>query len=230
MHDEHAGHVAVALGNGRVLVAGGQDAVAMLDRVELYDPAADAWTADAPMHDAREFFAAALLPDGRVLVSGGMTSIAAPADTRYTAELYLPTTGTACAAPADCPTGFCVDHVCCDTACDGACTVCARASGATFDGVCTTLPEGAGGVCTRTCVSVHDCPPPDVCGPEGRRAAPPPWRATRAAAACPRAPGVALRPPPRWPSPSPPPPSRAGAAAARRAAAAALRQALRGRT
>jgi hypothetical protein len=104
----------------------------------------------------------------------------------------LPTLGTACAAPAECPTGFCVDGVCCNTACDGTCAVCARASGAAVNGTCTTLPEGPNGVCERTCVSVHDCPPPEVCSPEGLCAAPPP--AVSDASGCrvpPRAPGGA---------------------------------------
>lgn len=52
--------------------------------------------------------------------------------------------GAACVAPAGCASGFCVDGICCDTACEGACESCAPA------GTCTaaspeTQPECAAG-------------------------------------------------------------------------------------
>ena len=194
MHDGRTGHVALRLDNGRALVAGGRNPT-LLDSVELYDPAADAWITDAPMNDARDYFAAALLPDGRALVAGGRSSSVVATVTRATAEIYVRTSGPGCAAPADCPTGFCVDQICCDTACDGTCAVCVRASGAAFDGFCTTLPDDADGVCTRTCVSVNDCPPPSVCSPEGRCAAPPPMASdVSGCRAASRAPGGASLP------------------------------------
>lgn len=67
------GHVAVALADGRVLIAGGSDP----DSAELYDPATElfTWTA-APMSSERNGAAATLLPNGRVLILGGVSGIA----------------------------------------------------------------------------------------------------------------------------------------------------------
>jgi hypothetical protein len=45
------------------------------------------------------------------------------------------TTAQACTRPADCPSGFCSDGVCCDRACSGVCETCAGA----FPGVCTAI-------------------------------------------------------------------------------------------
>lgn len=44
--------------------------------------------------------------------------------------------GETCADGAECPSGSCVDGVCCDTACDGACAACSMALGADMDGTC----------------------------------------------------------------------------------------------
>jgi hypothetical protein len=69
--------------------------------------------------------------------------------------------GTPCGAPSDCESGFCVDGVCCDTACGGGavdCLSCARASGAHAEGVCTLL--GAGQTCRAARGS---CDVPEVC-------------------------------------------------------------------
>lgn len=52
--------------------------------------------------------------------------------------------GDHCERSDDCPSGFCVDGVCCDSACDGACEACSAANkGSGADGVCG--PVGAGG-------------------------------------------------------------------------------------
>ena len=44
--------------------------------------------------------------------------------------------GAACGDDAECPGGTCVDGVCCDKACEGACEACSAAKGATTDGTC----------------------------------------------------------------------------------------------
>lgn len=66
------GHVAVALRDGRVLVAGGLDDMrhGVLSSTALFDPSRGVSPA-APMHAARYRPAAALLGDGTVLVTGG---------------------------------------------------------------------------------------------------------------------------------------------------------------
>jgi hypothetical protein len=54
--------------------------------------------------------------------------------------------GAACADPADCISGNCVDNVCCDTPCDGPFDQC-------------NLPGGPG-----TCVAVRPAPAPVLSG------------------------------------------------------------------
>ncbi|MFT3839319.1 MAG: MopE-related protein [Myxococcaceae bacterium] len=79
--------------------------------------------------------------------------------------------GSSCSQPNDCTTGFCVDGVCCDTACgQGAtdCQACSVAAGGVVDGTCSPLPHtvlcryGSGyGSCDvpEYCDGVHfDCP------------------------------------------------------------------------
>jgi hypothetical protein len=51
--------------------------------------------------------------------------------------------GKACLAGSDCTTGSCVDGVCCDTACAGACQACSAAKkGQGADGVCGAIAAG----------------------------------------------------------------------------------------
>lgn len=45
--------------------------------------------------------------------------------------------GDACGSPTECASGFCVDGVCCDSACDGVCSECSAA------GRCDVMPETA---------------------------------------------------------------------------------------
>jgi Kelch motif/Galactose oxidase, central domain len=66
-----AGHAAVALSDGRVLVCGGWTGEGPTASAEIYDPASGQWTTVGEMNDARESLMAILLPDGRVLVTGG---------------------------------------------------------------------------------------------------------------------------------------------------------------
>jgi hypothetical protein len=51
--------------------------------------------------------------------------------------------GNPCQNAGDCPLGFCVDGVCCDSACDGACQACSGAAkGQGLDGVCDFVSSG----------------------------------------------------------------------------------------
>lgn len=67
--------------------------------------------------------------------------------------------GEPCTTGAECLTGYCVEGLCCDTACDlGPCDACSKAAGSTSDGVCTLLDGAAcddGDACTLadTCFS-----------------------------------------------------------------------------
>jgi N-acetylneuraminic acid mutarotase len=83
---------ATLLGNGDVLVAGG-NANGPQASAELYNPATNTWTLTGSMHTARYQHTATLLQNGQVLVAGGYNPNAT--DPYLTsAELYNPATGT----------------------------------------------------------------------------------------------------------------------------------------
>jgi len=84
-------HTATLLLDGRVLVAGGENALGSLNSVELFDPATGLWSAAASMQQARSQHTATLLPDGRVLVAGGFPSAGVATSG---AEIYDPRSNT----------------------------------------------------------------------------------------------------------------------------------------
>jgi hypothetical protein len=51
--------------------------------------------------------------------------------------------GGLCNAATDCLSGFCVDGVCCETACAGACSACASAKTGAADGLCRPITAGS---------------------------------------------------------------------------------------
>jgi len=90
MTTPRASHTATLLTNGKVLVAGGMNA--MVPRIrwgsctnlaELYDPATDTWSSAGAMSTVHCGHTATLLQNGKVLIVGGTD-----------AELYDPTTNT----------------------------------------------------------------------------------------------------------------------------------------
>lgn len=70
--------------------------------------------------------------------------------------------GSACTSDASCSSNFCVDGVCCESACgggaDGDCQVCSKAKGASADGKCS--PVAAGSLCRAAAGS---CDVPESC-------------------------------------------------------------------
>jgi len=85
---------ATVLADGRVLVAGGEEAgLNTLASAEIYDPATDTWQPAGSMAESRNRHTATLLPNGKVLVIGGYRR--SPTLTfSQRAELYDPTTNT----------------------------------------------------------------------------------------------------------------------------------------
>jgi len=64
--------------------------------------------------------------------------------------------GAACALGPECQSGFCVDGVCCQEACDGVCEVCAGPTGA-CTGIEAGAPDSACGEAGRSCVGRGAC-------------------------------------------------------------------------
>jgi N-acetylneuraminic acid mutarotase len=98
MVEERLSATAVLLTDGRVLIAGGNDAGTVIKSVELYDPATNTWATGAgkppPMATAREEATATLLPNGKVLVAGGYSTSMAPVTVEKSSELYDPATNS----------------------------------------------------------------------------------------------------------------------------------------
>lgn len=92
------GQTAVALDNGKILVAGGKmqtDEGRTTDEAYLFDPAMKAWTPLPRMKDSRALhFALKLRNDGRVLVGGGEKFESQNYEWLATSELFDPATTT----------------------------------------------------------------------------------------------------------------------------------------
>jgi hypothetical protein len=83
--DARAGHVAVTLRDGRILLAGGWNANGLVRSTEVYDPASRTFARTGDLAIARGGAAATVLPDGRVLICGGGDGVATAS-----AELFDP--------------------------------------------------------------------------------------------------------------------------------------------
>ncbi len=64
-------HAATILSDGKVLMTGGSNGVAVLDSAEIYDPGTRSFSPVGNLAAARKFHAASILPDGKALVAGG---------------------------------------------------------------------------------------------------------------------------------------------------------------
>jgi N-acetylneuraminic acid mutarotase len=86
----------VRLADGRVLLAGGADAVFQpTTAASVFDPRTGTWTATGPMGRPRVGHSLTPLPDGRLLAAGGLTGPPASLPpTTGTAEIYDPVAGT----------------------------------------------------------------------------------------------------------------------------------------
>lgn len=83
-------HATTLLANGKILATGGVGSKENLSSTELYDPAAERWTATGALTVERRNHTATLLPNGKVLAVGGLDN----AFTRLAStELYDSLTG-----------------------------------------------------------------------------------------------------------------------------------------
>jgi hypothetical protein len=157
MSGARTAHAAAGISRGRVLVSGGTAGGVTLSTSEVFDPATSSWATVGALKTARSGHTETSLADGRVLAM----SSTAP-------ELYVTSpNGAACGAAGECESGFCVDGVCCATACNGKCDACNVAgslgtckpiSGASQAGHPTCWPfVCAAGVCPTSCTSTPQC-------------------------------------------------------------------------
>ena len=90
MSAAHSQHAAIALPDGRILIAGGKLGSATIASVDLYDPASGKFTADVNMVQTRALQTASPLPGGQVLYAGGEYVVEATFFALATAEVYTP--------------------------------------------------------------------------------------------------------------------------------------------
>ena len=150
LNNNHSASQAVRLDNGQVLIYGGAC------KNETYNPGTGKWSAAGCMpggtaHDG----SLTLLDSGLVLATGGGRNNT-PASW---AALYDPTSGAKCASAKTCATGHCVDGVCCESACDATCKVCAATTKTTgFIGACTLVAAGKQDLSAKTpCSGTQAC-------------------------------------------------------------------------
>jgi hypothetical protein len=83
-------HSATLLQNGKIFVAGGQNASGVLFTYEVFDPATGTVTATGNMYDVRESHTATLLRSGKVLLAGGWNG----SGSTNVCEIYDPSNNT----------------------------------------------------------------------------------------------------------------------------------------
>ena len=88
-----AGHTAVLLASGYVLVAGGTNNNSPLASSELYNYGSGTWSSTGSMNVARVSARAVLLANGDVLTMGGCINSDCLGSTTTSAEIYNPSTG-----------------------------------------------------------------------------------------------------------------------------------------
>jgi hypothetical protein len=86
-------HTATLLGNGQVLITGGNNSSGFLASAELFNPAAGAFIPTGSMAESRREHTATLLSDGRVLIAGGFTIDNTDNRSISSGEVYNPATG-----------------------------------------------------------------------------------------------------------------------------------------
>jgi len=90
------GHAASLLGDGRVLIVGGEDlknSSLRAGTAEIFDSRAGIFTATGSLPEVRSYSTSTLLENRRVLVAGGMAGISVGGTSDVQAELYDPQTG-----------------------------------------------------------------------------------------------------------------------------------------
>jgi hypothetical protein len=157
--------------------------------VYVFTRAGTSWTQalklTAPDGESADLFGISVALSGSTVVAGaiGDDDGGSSAGAAYALASEASNNGESCGTGASCSSGFCVDGVCCDTACGGDdaddCQACSVAAGAAADGTCapraaTAVCRAAGGACdvaehctgtTPTCPADSRVPSGAVCRP-----------------------------------------------------------------
>lgn len=135
------GATMTTLANGRVLLFGGVSEDGLKDGVWEFD--GSAWRALTVVNPVVARWQHSMTSFGdHAFVFGGARNLVASVMGDLLSLAYQGPAGTACTSTAECLSGFCVDGVCCASACNEGCGVCSIAKGATADGTCTAAVSG----------------------------------------------------------------------------------------
>jgi hypothetical protein len=156
-------------GQERVILAGGVIGNVTQKTATYYAAETDEWLPfPLTLAEARLGHTMSVLADGNLIVVGGRIGFGAALKPAEHASIVA--LGAACDQDSACFTGHCVDKVCCETACAGACDVCSSAKGSSEDGRCEPVAANvelecaaAESVCMKAAVCdgiAHECPDP----------------------------------------------------------------------
>src|SRR5262252_4989685 len=164
------------LNNGSLLVAGGSNGTSTVATAELWN-GTSTWTATTALPAAVQAHTATLLSSGAVLLASGLNR----STTINLGRVYDPSFALACTTNSQCATGFCVNGVCCDTACTNQCSACnlsgsvgtcspkANGTSCNDSNACTTGETCQSGSCSGgtavTCATPDQCHTQSACVP-----------------------------------------------------------------
>ena len=141
--------------DGTFLVAGGYSGSATLATTQRYDGATNTWIAAGSMLNPHYGAVTEMLPGNYVLIAGGNGGSLNNYSSLSDQYSPLGALGASCGAGSECGSGFCVDGVCCDTACDGGdsdCRACSVAAGGAQNGVCGWVTSNVN-ACAPSCTT-----------------------------------------------------------------------------
>ena len=166
---------------GNVLAVGAPDSSSGQGVGYLFSRAAGTWSLTqtfAPKGGGTGAFATATSVgiSGHVLAGSSRHAAPATASGAFFDFILRKQNGDACAAASECASDFCVDGVCCNSACGGGvttdCDACSTAMGAAANGTCgvasnTTVCRPSAGACdiVETCDGTTNACPADVFQP-----------------------------------------------------------------
>jgi len=161
MATARSAHRAVLLGNGAVAVLGGASLdgsgnIGPIASAEVLAVGGSSFKPAGNASEPRTSPEAALLPDGRAVMVGGVSDFN-PHTTSHAVDVFGDLgAGAGCKVDPDCGSGHCVDGICCDTTCTGACSSCKGADTGKADGTCSPVLAGQNpkNGCTKDLVNV----------------------------------------------------------------------------